>query len=66
MEQRIGFRPVLEGELFGPLQNPNMFDAVSLDMEVGTVTWPNGAPNERAAQGVLRDSYSAGRQRSAP
>lgn len=42
-EQRIDFRPVLEGELFGPLQNPNVFDAVSLDKEVGTVTWPNGA-----------------------
>src|ERR1700730_4141826 len=42
-EQRIDFRPVLEGELFGPLQNPNMFDAVSLDKEDGTGTWPNGA-----------------------
>jgi hypothetical protein len=42
-EQRIDFRAVLDGELFGPLQNPNMFDAVSLDEEVGTVTWPNGA-----------------------
>jgi hypothetical protein len=42
-ERRIDFRPVLEGELFGPLQNPNMFNAVSLDKEVGTVTWPNGA-----------------------
>jgi uncharacterized protein DUF2442 len=42
-EQRIDFRPVLEGELFGPLQNPNVFNAVSLDQEVGTLTWPNGA-----------------------
>jgi hypothetical protein len=42
-EQRIDFRPVLEGELFGPLQNPSVFNAVSLDKEVGTVTWPNGA-----------------------
>ena len=42
-EQRIDFRPVLEGELFGPLQNPNVFNAVSLDKEVGTLTWPNGA-----------------------
>jgi hypothetical protein len=36
-EQRIDFRPVLEGELFGPLQNPNVFNAVSLDKEVGTL-----------------------------
>lgn len=42
-EQRIDFRPVLEGELFGPLQNPSIFNAVSLDKEAGTLTWPNGA-----------------------
>jgi hypothetical protein len=42
-EQRIDFRPVLEGELFGPLQNTAAFNAVSLDEEVGTLTWPNGA-----------------------
>jgi hypothetical protein len=42
-EQRIDFRPVLEGELFGPLQDPGVFHAVSLDKEVGTLTWPNGA-----------------------
>lgn len=42
-EQRIDFRPVLEGERFGSLQDPNMFNAVALDKEVGTVTWPNDA-----------------------
>ena|SRR5436190_8496060 len=42
-EQQIDFRPVLEGELFAPLQNPSMFNAVTLDKEVGTITWPNGA-----------------------
>lgn len=42
-EQRIDFRPVLEGELFGPLQNPNVFNAVTFDKEVGTLAWPNGA-----------------------
>jgi len=42
-DQRIDFRPVLEGELFGPLQNPSVFNAVTLDKEVGTLTWPNGA-----------------------
>jgi hypothetical protein len=41
--QRIDFRPVLEGELFAPLQNPTVFNAVSLDTTVGTLTWPNGA-----------------------
>lgn len=42
-EQRIDFLPVLEGENFGPLQNPGMFNAVSLDKEVGALAWPNGA-----------------------
>ena len=42
-EQQIDFRPVLERELFGPLQNPGVFNAVTLDKEVGTVTSPNGA-----------------------
>jgi len=42
-EQRINFRPVLEGELFGPLQDLALFNAVVLDAEVGTLTWPNGA-----------------------
>ena len=41
--QRINFRPVLRGTVFGPLQNLAMFNAVSLDTEAGTLTWPNGA-----------------------
>ena len=42
-EQRIDFKPVLRGELFGPLQDLSIFNAASLDTEIGTVTWPNGA-----------------------
>jgi hypothetical protein len=42
-EQRIDFRPVLRGPLFGPLQNPATFNAVRLDTEVGTLVWPNDA-----------------------
>ena len=42
-EQRIDFRPVLRGALYGPLQDPHMFDGVVLDTEVGTLVWPNGA-----------------------
>ena len=41
--QEIDFRPVLYGALFGPLQNLAVFNAVTLDQEVGTLTWPNGA-----------------------
>jgi len=42
-EQRIDFRPVLRGTVFGPLQDLATFNAVKLDSEVGTLVWPNGA-----------------------
>lgn len=41
--QTIDFRPVLEGELYGPLQDPLLFDRVIIDREVHTLVWPNGA-----------------------
>lgn len=42
-EQRIDFRPVLKGEVLGPLRDLSTFNAVALDPEVGTLSWPNGA-----------------------
>lgn len=42
-EQVINFEPVLRGELFGPLRDETVFNAVSLDSEAGTLVWPNGA-----------------------
>jgi hypothetical protein len=42
-QQRIDFRPVLEGEVFGPLQDLQTFNAVELDPTFGTIQWPNGA-----------------------
>jgi Protein of unknown function (DUF2442) len=42
-EQRIDFKPVLHGVLFGPLQDLATFNAVALDAEAGTLVWPNGA-----------------------
>jgi len=41
--QTIDFSPVLAGELYGPLQNPELFGQVRLDPEVHTLVWPNGA-----------------------
>jgi len=41
--QRIDFRSVLEGEVFGPLQDLKLFNAVELDQTFGTIQWPNGA-----------------------
>jgi Protein of unknown function (DUF2442) len=42
-QQLIDFQPVLGGELFGPLRDLNLFNQVSLNPEVHTLVWPNGA-----------------------
>ena len=42
-QRRIDFRPVLEGEVFGLLQDISLFNAVGLDPTFGTLRWPNGA-----------------------
>jgi len=39
----IDFEPILEGELLGPLRDPTLFAQASLDPEVHTIVWPNGA-----------------------
>jgi hypothetical protein len=39
----INFRPVLAGELYGPLQDAALFNQVKVDPEVHTIVWPNGA-----------------------
>ena len=41
--QTIDFTPVLTGELYEPLQDPELFAQVRLDREVHTLVWPNGA-----------------------
>jgi hypothetical protein len=42
-QQSINFEPVLHGPLFGPLQDLAIFNGVTLDAEVATLVWPNGA-----------------------
>ena len=42
-QQTIDFRPVLAGELFGPLKDLAVFNQVRIDPEVQTLAWPNGA-----------------------
>lgn len=42
-EQTIDFRPILAGELYGPLRDLKLFNQVSVDPEVHTLVWPNGA-----------------------
>jgi hypothetical protein len=43
MERIINFRPVLAGELFGPLRDLELFARVTIDSEAHTLVWPNGA-----------------------
>ncbi len=42
-EQVINLKPVLAGELYGPLLDLQLFSRVSIDPEVKTLAWPNGA-----------------------
>jgi hypothetical protein len=42
-DQTIDFRPVLSGELYGPLRDLGLFNRVKIDPEVRTLVWPNGA-----------------------
>jgi hypothetical protein len=43
MKQTIYFRPILAGEIYGPLQEEKFFNQVEIDPEVHTLVWPNGA-----------------------
>jgi len=58
-EQTIDFRPVLEGEIFGPLRDPDLFRQVQIDPEVHTLVWPNGADFDPA---TLYDWQRAGKR----
>ena len=42
-EKVIDLEPLLSGPLYGPLKDPTVFRSVSLDTEVATIVWPNGA-----------------------
>lgn len=50
--QVIDFRPVLRGELYGPLRDIKLFNQVEVDSETHTLIWPNGADFDPA---VLHD-----------
>lgn len=44
----IDFRSILEGELYAPLQDVELFNAVEVDREAHTLVWPNGADFDSA------------------
>ncbi|HSL84277.1 MAG TPA: DUF2442 domain-containing protein [Thermoanaerobaculia bacterium] len=48
----MDFEPILEGELYGPLRDAELFAKVEVDPEVPTLIWPNGADFDPA---VLHD-----------
>ncbi len=41
--RRVDIEPLLSGEMFEPLRDPDMFRKATVDAELGTVIWPNGA-----------------------
>lgn len=41
--REIDLAPVLAGEIYGPLRDPEVFASVEIDPEVHTLVWPNGA-----------------------
>lgn len=51
-DQAIDLRDVLEGALYEPLRDPDLFRQVEVDREVHTIVWPNGADFDPA---VLHD-----------
>ncbi len=55
--QRIDFRPVLHGELYGALRDAATFERVAIDPEAHTLVWPNGADFDPA---TLHDWPAAG------
>ena len=41
--QVIDFRDVLAGDIYGPLQDEQVFRGVEIDPEIHTLVWPSGA-----------------------
>lgn len=56
----------LWGEVFEPLHNPELFNNVHLDPELGTIAWPNGADlaPEYLYQLMISDSSEGAKTRS--
>ena len=50
--QIIDLSSMLEGEIYGPLRDPRLFAEVSIDPEIHTIVWPNGADFDPA---ILHD-----------
>lgn len=42
-EGEIDLKPELEGEVFGPLRDKELFQRFRVDAEIQTIVWENGA-----------------------
>ncbi len=56
--KRVNLRPLLWGEVFEPLRDPDRFSEVYLDEKMGTVAWPNGADLAPEALHELEDEQA--------
>lgn len=43
VQRRVDMEPLLGGEVFQPLRDPDYFARVTVDPDAGTIAWPNGA-----------------------
>lgn len=41
--REVDIEPLLWGEVFQPMRDPAYFAQVTVDAELGTIVWPNGA-----------------------
>ena len=54
----VDLEPELYGRVFEPLRDPAFFAKVTVDLELGTVVWPNGA--DFSPEFLYREAKSAG------
>lgn len=43
VQREVDVEPLLWGEVFRPLRDPDFFGRVTVDPDSGTIAWPNGA-----------------------
>lgn len=56
--KRVNLRPLLWGEVFEQLRDPDRFSEVYLDEKMGTVAWPSGADLAPEALYELEDEQA--------
>lgn len=61
--RQVDVESALWGEVFEPLKDPEFFALATVDRELGTVTWPNGA--DLAPEYLFGHAKAAARSESA-